>query len=183
MNRVVAQAICLAFVLLAAVACGSAAPSAGLSLPPATFEQSQTAFCDSLGSLLRAVGNPDAGTPSQLSMALDDAVAAKDSLAADRAASTVRAELETGRRQAAEAARWQPAGPMAAAMDRVLRTFEVYVAAKQARAASAGAPDPQKAFEKAGGLEAWGEMIASVRVNPIPVGASPVPCRAFSGTP
>lgn len=191
MTRHAVCMIALAILALSAAACGSGAvPTNPSPVPvspspvPATFEQSQAAFCESFGSMLRAVGNPDANTPSVLSKALDDAVAAKDGAAADRAATAVVAELETGRRQAAESGRYEPARPMAAAMDRVLVAFEVYAQAKRAKAANApGAVDPQVAFEQAGLAEAWPLMITAVRANPIPSGATPLPCKAFSGTP
>ena len=184
MNRDAVGTIALAILALSAAACGTAAVPASPSPVSATFEQSQAAFCESFGSMLRAVGNPDAGTPSVLSKALDDALAAKDGAAADRAATAVLAELETARHQAAESGRYEPARPMAAAMDRVLVAFEVYAQAKRAKAASApGAVDPQVAFEQAGLAEAWPLMITAVRANPIPSGATPLPCKAFSGTP
>ncbi|MDQ3128872.1 MAG: hypothetical protein M3Q66_10550 [Chloroflexota bacterium] len=191
MNRHAVRMIALAILTLSTAACASAAvPTNSSPVPaspspvPATFEQSQAALCDSFGSMLRAVGNPDAGTPSVLSKALDDAVVAKDGAAADRAATAVLAELETGRRQAAESGRYEPARPVAAAMDRILRVFEVYVQAKRAQAANApGAVDPQAALEQAGGAEAWPLMLMALRANPIPSGATPLPCKAFSGTP
>ncbi|MEO8470424.1 MAG: hypothetical protein ABI573_12265 [Chloroflexota bacterium] len=177
------RTITIALFMLAAAACGTGTPSA-ITPKVATFEESSTAFCAAFGSLIRAVGNPDAGTPSVLSKSLDDAVAAGDIASADRAAAAITSELESGRQQAAEAARWQPAEPETAALDRVLVAFEGAITAKRAAAGHGpGSIDPQAAFEQAGGVEAWSALLAAVGSMPVPPGASPKPCPAFSGTP
>jgi hypothetical protein len=187
MSNTTLRALGLALVATIAVACGSAAPagspSAPASAPPATFAEYDASFCGAFTSLIRAVGNPDAGTPSVLSKKLDDAVRAGDALAGDQAAAAMTAELETGRRHAAAAARWQPAAAAMAQMDRLLVAFEAMTMAKRAVAAKVpGAPDPQQAFEQAGGVQAWSGMLSGVSTLPIPSGTVPAPCRALSGT-
>jgi hypothetical protein len=56
------------------------------------------------------------------------------------------------------------------------------VAAKAARAASSAAPDPQAAFERAGGPRAWAALLSSLGATPVPAGASPLACKAFTRT-
>lgn len=175
--------IASALFVMVAAACGTVTPAAS---PPtaATFEESSTAFCSAFSSLILGVGNPDTGTPSVLSKSLDDAVAAGDLASADRAAAAITSQLETGRKQAADAARWQPAEPTMVAMDRVLVAFEAGVAAKRAAAGRGpGAVDPQTSFDRAGLAEAWSALLEAAGRMPVPSGASPKPCPAFSGTP
>jgi hypothetical protein len=176
----------LALTILAVAACGSGAasvpPSTAPSAAPATFDDFGAAFCGAFTSLIRAVGNPDAGTPSIMSKALDDAVAAGDASAADRAATAMLSELEAGRLQVAVAARWQPATATMVQMDRLLVAFEALTTAKRAVAAHApGAVDPQKAFEQAGGVQAWKAVVNGVGSMPVPSGATPSACPAMSG--
>jgi hypothetical protein len=184
----------LTLIALLAVACGSGAPSAAQSgtpsaapsaVPsagPATYADFDAAFCGSFTALIRAVGNPDAGTPSVLSRKLDDAVAAGDALGAEQAAAAMLRELESGRAEAGAAARWQPAAATMAQMDRLLAAFEAMTVAKRAAAAHApGGADPQRAFEAAGGVEAWSAVIGGVSSLPLPSGAVPQPCPALQG--
>jgi hypothetical protein len=172
----------LALIASVAVACGSGSSTNAPSAAPATFADYDAAFCGSFTSLIRAVGNPDAGTPSVLSAKLDAAVTARDTLAADQAAAAMTAELETGRRHAATGARWQPAATTMAEMDRLLVAFEAMTAAKRTLAARGpGAADPQQAFERAGGVEAWSAVLLGVGRMPVPSGTVPSPCRALSG--
>jgi hypothetical protein len=170
-----------ALIVLTVAACGSGASSAPPSAAPATFDDFGTAFCGAFTSLIRAVGNPDAGTPSVLSKALDDAVKAGDAVEADRAAAAVLSELESGRLQTAAAARWQPTAATMAQMDRLLVAFEAMTTAKRALAHTPSSADPQKAFEQAGGAQAWAGLMGGVGSMPVPSGASPKPCPAFSG--
>ena len=179
-----AGVVALAIALVAA--CGanpaSAPAAASPSAAPMTYDAFSTALCSSFTSLIRAVGNPDLNTPSVMTKALDDAVAAHDAGAADRAASAMLAELEAGRQQAAVAARWLPATETMAAMDRLLAAFEAITQAKRAMAGGAGATvDPQKAVEAAGGVQAWGAVLQGIGAMPVPAGASPKPCKAFTG--
>lgn len=181
----VRAAAAAALIVLTVAACGSGAPSAppsvAPSLAPATFDEFSTAFCGAFTSLIRAVGNPDAGTPSVLSKALDDAVKAGDGAAADRAAAAIMTELESGRQQTAVAARWQPTAATMAQMDRLLVAFETMTSAKRALAHTPGSPDPYKAFADAGGVQAWAGLGEGVGSMALPSGASPKPCPAFSG--
>jgi hypothetical protein len=177
----------LVLVVLITTACGTAASgspraaSASATQPPITYDEFSSALCSSFTSLVRAVGNPDAGTPSVMSKALDDAVKRGDALAADQAAATMLAELEAGRAQAAVAARWVPGAAAMHHMDVLLVAFEASTDAKRAVAAKAPGVDPQKAFEAAGGTAAWSGLLSGIGTLAIPAGASPQPCRAFSG--
>jgi hypothetical protein len=90
-------------------------------------------------------------------------------------------ELEAGRRLAATAARWQPGATTAVSLDRLLLAYEAWTTAKLALASDPSAIDPQSAFERAGGVEAWKATLEGVGRTPVPPGASPTPCRAFSG--
>lgn len=190
MNIRTSRATLLALAIFLVAACGAnprttpptTGPSAAPSQAPATYAEFSTALCASFTSLIRAVGNPDVNSPSIMSKALDDAVAAHDAAAADRAASAMLAELETGRQQSALAARWEPAAATMVQMDRLLVAFEALTKAKQAAASGAGATaDPQKAFEQAGGVQAWTAAIGGIQAMPVPSGASPIACKAFSG--
>lgn len=187
MQPIALRTAAIALIAIVATACGAAGPPASPSTapsaaPPATYADYETAMCASFTSLIRAVGNPDAGTPSVMSKGLDDAVTAGDALGAERAAAAMLSELETGRQHAAAAARWQPAVPAMVQMDKLLVAFEALTTAKRAVAARvAGAVDPQKAFEQAGGVEAWTGVLTGIREVVPPTGASPQACRAFSG--
>lgn len=172
----------LALVLLTfiAVGCGPEAQSSP-STRPATFSDYDAAFCGAFTSLIRAYGNPDTNSPSVMRKALDDAVAAGDPAAAKRAADDMLEELEAGRRLAATAARWQPGATTAASIDRLLLATEAWTSAKLALATHQSAIDPQLAFERAGGVDAWTAMFQGVATTQVPPGASPTPCRAFTG--
>jgi hypothetical protein len=174
-----------ALIVLTLGACGSGSagvsPSVAPALAPATFDEFSTQFCGALTSLIRAVGNPDVGSPSILSKALDDAVAAADPGAADRAAAAMLTELELGRQHAAAAARYQPAIGTVGDLDRVLVAFGASVTAKRALAHTPGSADPQKAFEQAGGVEAWTGLLQGMRTMPLPSGAVPKDCPAMRG--
>jgi hypothetical protein len=176
-----AAAASLIVLTVAACRSGASAPTASPSLAPITFDEFSTQFCGALTSLFRAVGNPDANTPSVMSKALDDAVAAADGAAADRAAAAMMAELESARVQAAAAARWQPTATTMVHMDRLIDAFEALTTAKRTLAHTPGSPEPFKAFEQAGGREAWAGLVGGVGSMPVPSGASPKPCPAFSG--
>jgi hypothetical protein len=183
MNLHALRAGALALVILAVAACGSgaAAPTASPSAAPLTFDEFQTQFCGSFTSLFRAIGNPDANTPSVMSKVLDDAVKAGDGPAADLAAAPMMAELESARVQAAAAARWQPTAAVMVHMDRLIVAFEALTTAKQTLAHTPGSPEPFKAFEQAGGREEWAAVVDGVGSMAVPSGASPQPCKAFSG--
>jgi len=172
-------------------ACGGSSPASTATVAPATpaatpaavsFEGFMDAFCSAFTSLGRAVGNPDANTPSINSKALDDAVVAGDTAAADRLAATITADLEAGRRQAALGAGWQPGAQTIGALDRVLVAYEAQVAAKRAAAARAPGASPQAVFAlPSDGLIAWSAMVQGFGTLPVPSGASPKPCPGLSG--
>jgi hypothetical protein len=167
----------LTFIVVACASGGQPSPSA----PPATFSDYDAAICGAFTSLIRAYGNPDTDSQSVTRKALEDAVAAGDPAAAQQAATAMLNELEAGRRLAASAARWQPGASTAASLNRLLLAFEAWTSAELALAANASALDPQTAFERAGGVEAWTATLQGVGTTPVPAGASPMPCRAFSG--
>jgi hypothetical protein len=176
------RAAILALVVFTIAACGSSASSAAPpSAAPVTFEEFSTQFCGAFTSLFRAVGNPDANTPSVMSKALDDAVKAGDGPAADKAAAAMITELESSRVQTAAAARWQPTAALMVQMDRLIVAFEAMTTAKQTLAHTPGAPDPFKVFEQAGGQEAWAGVVGGVGSMPVPSGAAPMQCKAFTG--
>jgi hypothetical protein len=179
------RAAALAVVVLAVAACGSgaAAPTASPSPAPMTFDEFSTQFCGSFTSLFRAIGNPDANTPSAMSKVLDDAVKAGDGPGADVAAAAMMTELESARVQAAAAARWQPMATVMVQMDRLIVAFEALTTAKKTLAHTPGSPEPFKAFDQAGGREAWAAVVDGVSRMALPSGASPQPCPAFSGQP
>jgi hypothetical protein len=187
MMPLLARTASILLIALAVAACtvgggtGSVAPTP--TRAPVTYAESQASLCASFTSLIRAVGNPDAGTPSAMSGALDAALDARDGFAAEQAGAAMIAELETGRGHAAAAARWEPAASAMGHMDLLLRAFEAHTRAKQAVAAgAAGAIDPQVAFERAGGVAAWTGTLQGIASMPIPAGAVPTACKAFTGT-
>jgi hypothetical protein len=151
--------------LIAAVTagCGAGAPShvpSPTPLPAASsFDQYAVAFCSAWEALFRAVGNPDTAEGSELSKALDAAVAAHDGTKAEQVAAQITQELESGRRDVAVGGGWRPAAPIMVQLDRVFVGFVAMTAAKVAKAkGNPSAIDPQVAFEQAGALEAWTAM-------------------------
>ena len=174
-------------------ACGGSSPGSSPTVAPATpaatpaavtYEGFADAICSAFTSLSLAVGNPDANTPSINSKALDEAVVAGDTAAADRLAATITAELEAGRRQATVAAGWPPGATTAMALERVLVAYEAQITAKRAGAARASGATPQPYFAlPSDGPVAWAALVQGFGTLPVPSGASPKPCPALSGTP
>lgn len=155
----------IALIVLVGTSCGVAAPSATPD-PPATYEEYAVEACAAWDALFRAVGNPDTGGGSALSRSLDEAVVAGDAAAAERLAGEITRELEVGRRHVAIAGGWPPRAAAMEQLDRVFRAFEAMTAAKRATAAGEpGAPDPQAAFEAAGGVEAWFAMLSAMQAS------------------
>jgi hypothetical protein len=142
-------------------------PSAGsssvaASSPPATFDDFATHACDAFEAMFRAVGNPDTGTPSELSAALDEAIQRGDPAEANRLAEAIHAELEQGRQAAVAASAWPAGAPVMRELSDVLTAYDAYIRAKQEQ--SAGNPaDPQAALEAAGGITSWTAMIEAAR--------------------
>ena len=146
--------------ILALAACGPGAASS----PPATFEDFATHACDAFEAMFRAVGNPDAGTSSELSAALDEAIRRGDPAEANRLAEAIHAELEQGRQAAVAASAWAPGAPAMRELNDVLTAYDAWIRAKQEQ--SAGNPaDPQAAFEAAGGVESWEAMLHAARAT------------------
>ena len=148
--------------ILVLTAAGCSAPAA-LSAAPATFEEFATNACDAFSAMFRAVGNPDAGTDSELSKALDEAIRRGDPAEIDRLTEAITTELENGRQSASLASAWPPGFAMMSQLDRVLLAFEARIDAKRQAAGNPNAPDPQAAFEAAGGVTAWGAMFEAAR--------------------
>ena len=107
----------LAILALTVAACSAPAAS---SLAPATFEEFATNACDAFAAMFRAVGNPDAGTDSELSKALEEAVQRGDPAEAGRLAEAITTELESGRQAASRAAAWPPGFAAMSELDRLL---------------------------------------------------------------
>lgn len=150
----------LAIVLIVVVA-GAACASKRAA---ASYDEYFVAACAAWDSLFLAVGNPDSGSDSDLSRSLDEAVAARDIASVDRLTAEVAKELKAGRDKVAVARGWQPRAEMMAQFDRVFVALEAGNAAKRAAARQdPTAVDPQKAFEQAGGTEAWFAMIEAGR--------------------
>lgn len=155
--------------LLALVGCQGTAQTPGAasadSTQASTYLEFRASFCASWLDLTEAVGNPDAGTPSELTAALDDALARGDLQAADRLAGTIIARLEVGRKHARHAAGWPPGAIAVEPMDPLFRAFETMITAKL-DAARRGAGDPmaaaQAAFERAGGVDAWFDILKTM---------------------
>ena len=150
----------------ATAACATAAPSQAPSptaVPVADrFDEYAVAFCSAWEHLFLAVGNPDTGEGSELSKALDDAVATHDGTKAEQLAEQMSQEIKSGREDVAVGGGWPPATPIMVEMDRVFVGFQVMTAAKVAKAkGSPNSVDPQVAFEGSGALVAWSAMFAA----------------------
>jgi hypothetical protein len=170
---------------IAAAGCGTGT-STPSQVPGATsYEEYAAAACLAWDALFRAIGNPDTADWSEQHAALDEAVEAGNVAEAERLAAAITAELEAGRGHLAVAAGWAPAAPVMAQADRVFVAFEAMVDAKRNQAdPTASGPEPQAAFESAGGLEAWFAMIEAARAMPPPAGtAAARPCPTVPVTP
>ena len=115
--------------------------------------------------MFRAVGNPDTGADSELSKALDEAVQRGDPAEAGRLAEAITVELESGRQAASRAAAWPPGFAAMSELDRVLLAFEAMIDAKRQSVGNPDGPDPQAAFEAAGGMDAWTRMLQAARAK------------------
>ena len=148
--------------ILAFTVAACSAPAAP-SLAPATFEEFATNACDAFSAMFRAVGNPDTGSDSELSQALDEAVQRGDPAEAGRVAEAIMVELESGRQAASRAAGWPPGFAAMSELDRVLLAFEAMIDAKRQAVGNPDAPDPQAALEAAGGMTSWTAMLEAAR--------------------
>jgi len=176
MRHVSMRAGALALLATIAVGCGSVVP-ASIPAPGAkTHEEFVAAACLAFDELDAAIGNPDTGTGSDLSNALDIAVTSGDVASANRLADASIARLEAGRRQLVIAGGWAPGSAMASATDRFFVASEVLVNGKRAGAATRDGRAGQVAFERAGGLDAWQSMLTAAGRIELPAGSSPIRC-------
>jgi hypothetical protein len=137
-------------------ACGGSAP--GSSPAGATsFDEYATASCSAWGALFRVVGNPDtAGWTDAVHQLQAAAEAHDDDPAAAGLQGRINTELEAARKQIAYAAAWPPAARPMAEMDRFFAATEIWIVSYVDVAKGVPkTPDPQAAFEAAGGLAAW----------------------------
>ena len=151
------QAILLTLTIAASVAACSA-PAAPSPTPAgaSSFEEYGAAFCSAWGPLFRVVGNPDTAGWTDAVHELQAAAETRDAVTAARLQGEINAELETARGQIAYAAGWPPAARPMAELDRFFVAQEIWISAYAEIAKGIpNAPDPQEAFEAAGGLDAW----------------------------
>ena len=163
MGRHPRRVLFITLVAAATAACGSASSSQAPSptaVPAAdSFDAYAVAFCSAWQHLFLAVGNPDTAEGSELSTALDDAVASHDGTKAEQLAERITHEIKSGRQDVAVGGGWPPATQIMVEMDRVFVGFELMTAAKVAKAkGSPNAIDPQAAFERSGAIAAWSAM-------------------------
>jgi hypothetical protein len=143
-----------------AAACGGSAPSPSPSLRVATsFDEYATAFCSAWGTLFRVVGNPDTAGWTDGVHQLQAAAEAHDDATAAGLQGPINTELEAARAQIAYAAGWPPAARPMAQMDRFFVATGTWITAYVDVAKGVpNAPDPQAAFEAAGGVDSWRAM-------------------------
>ena len=127
-----------------------------------TFQEFHDSFCSAWESMFRAIGNPDTGSGSELTAAMDAAITAGDLPSVDRVAAQISGELESGRRQVERATGWPPATPMMAQLDLVFVGFEALTEAKRAAAnqgLQVARTRGQQALVDAGAIDAWFALI------------------------
>jgi hypothetical protein len=156
-GRLTAMVVSL-MVVASTAACGGSATSPPPSVAT-TFNEYATAFCSAWGTLFRVVGNPDTANWTAGVRQLQAAAEAGDGATAAELQGPINTELEGAREQIAYAAGWPPAARPMAEMDRFFVATETWITAYVDVAKGVpGAPDPQAAFEAAGGVEAWRAM-------------------------
>lgn len=165
-SRRVLAAVLLA---LAAAGCGPSAvvPTAQPSIT--SFPEFFATWCPAMQGMLRAIGNPDTGSDSELTKALDAAIVEANPAAVGQITAQIRQELLTARQLAASAATWPQGAEMAIQMGRLFSAFDAGIEAKRAAASQgleAANKVQQAAFEMAGGPAAWTAMIAAARNIP-----------------
>jgi hypothetical protein len=180
----------LAIVAVLVAACGSGGPAATTSsapVPSATaaratsFAEFRDGYCAAWSSIFRAVGNPDTGSSSDLTAALDAAIKAGDAAAIERVTGEILDELRRGRAQVAYAGGWPPASGTMAAMDRFFLAYEAWIDAYRSNASrgdTAAKEAAQAAFTEAGGIDAWhamGEAAGPIQ-SARPVNEPPAAC-------
>jgi hypothetical protein len=163
-SRVLALVLAIALGGLSACSSAPGAPSAAAGAT--SYTEFHEAFCAAFVDMFRAIGNPDAGTDSELITRLEQAIAADDAAAVEKVAAEITAALESGREHARVALAWPPASPAAAPVDQLFVAFEKSVDARRA-AAPKGVPASQQAgqaaFEQAGGLDSWNAMLKALQ--------------------
>jgi len=164
----------LAVVLTGGCGTGSEASPSSVPTPlpvrtAGNFAEFTASFCPALLGMLKAIGNPDTGSDSELTKSLDQAITQGNLQDVETVARQIQAELEGAHRLAAASAGWPPAGDAAGQLERLLGAFSAMIEAKRA-AANLGLAEAdrvgQDAWERAGGLEAWTAMIAAVQGIP-----------------
>ena len=165
-SRVLTFVLAIALGCLSACSSGPGAPSAAASAGATSYAQFHEAVCAAFDDMFRAIGNPDAGTDSELLTRLERAVAAGDAATVDKLAAEITAALESGREHARVAFAWPPLAAAAAPADKVFLAFEKSVDARRAAAAQGAAASEQAgqaALEAAGGIEAWLAMLKAIQ--------------------
>ena len=108
------------------------------------------------GTLFRVVGNPETAGWTDAVHQLQAAAEAHDDATAAGLQGKINTELEAARQQIGYAGAWPPAARPMAEMDRFFVATETWITAYVNVAKEVpNAPDPQAAFEAAGGLAAW----------------------------
>lgn len=162
-------------VLAMSAGCGGGAPTSTPQPTGATgYADYAAAACTAWATLFRVVGNPDTAAWSADVRSLQRAAARQDLPGAADLQGRINTELETARRHVAYAGAWPPASRSMTEMDRYLVATEVWITTYVDIAkAVPNTPDPQTAFERAGGVEAWRAMLeAGAEVAPYrPAGA------------
>jgi hypothetical protein len=142
-------------VVATAAACGPSAPSPSPNVAT-NFDEYAAAACSAWGTLFRVVGNPDTAGWTDSVRQLQAAAEARDDATAAGLQGPINSELEAAREQIAYAAGWPPAARAMAEMDRFFAATEIWITAYVDVAKGVpNAPDPQAAFEAAGGVESW----------------------------
>jgi hypothetical protein len=158
--------------------CAGAAPSPSPSVASG-YADWRTATCTAWATLFRVVGNPDTAAWSDDVRALQAAASSLDAATAETLEARILAELETARGSISYAAAWPPASPGMAEMDRFFLATEAWIRAyAEVARGTPDAPDPQAAFEAAGGLDAWRAFGPALMngVGPYRTG-EPTPCE------
>ena len=158
MHRRLPRAILSIVIAASVAACGASATSPSPAVAT-SFDEYATAFCSAWGTLFRVVGNPDTAGWTDGVHQLQAAAEARDDATAARLRGGINTELEAAREQIAFAAGWKPAARPMAELDRIFVAFEKWTTAYVDVAKGVpNAPDPQAAFEAAGGVTSWRAM-------------------------
>ena len=161
-TSIVGVAIMVIVTACSTVGAESPVPSSSAATRASTYLEFRAGFCAAWSDLTRAIGNPETGTGSELTIARDDAIEAGDLAAVDRLTRTITATLTAGRDNARYAGGWAKAAAAAEAMDPLFVAFQAMVVATR-DAAVRGEESPrmvaQEEFERVGGVDAWFDMV------------------------